>query len=127
VRADGSVTTLSGRPASLFGEPQVGEPLFASLAGLAVDGRGRIVAADRERREIVRIGKDGRSAVLARLGVFWSPIALALAGDDVYLLVNLRFETPGFLSGVLGNPTLQRLSPDGHLVTISTVRMGRVR
>jgi hypothetical protein len=118
----GAVTTLSGRPTSLFSDPQPGEHRFDSLTGLFVDARGNVFAADRASRSILRFGTDGKSSVVARLGLFWSPISLAQSGRDLYVLVNLRFPTPGFLAGVFGNPTLQKLSPDGRLETISSVK-----
>jgi hypothetical protein len=38
------------------------------------------------------------------------------------LLANLRFPARAFLAGVFGNPTLQRLSADGRMTTVSTVK-----
>lgn len=119
---DGSVTTLDGRPTSLFAGHQPDEPRYESLMGLAVDDRGNVYAADKDSRSILRFHTDGRTDVVARLGMFWSPTALALSGSTIYVLVNLRFPTPGFLSGVFGNPTLQKLSADGRITTVSTVK-----
>ena len=118
---DGSVTTLDGRPSSLFGARRKGEPRYESLVGLAVDERGNVYAADRDSRSILRFHPDGTTDVVARLGMFWSPTALALSGSSIYVLVNLRFPTPGFLAGVFGNPTLQKVSADGQITTVSTV------
>ena len=89
--------------------------------GLAVDERGNVYAADRDSRSILRFHPDGTTDVVARLGMFWSPTALALSGSSIYVLVNLRFPTPGFLAGVFGNPTLQKVSADGRITTVSTV------
>ena len=122
IRPDGAVSTLDGKSTSLFAGRQPGEPRYESLMGLAVDSRGSVFAADRDSRAILRFTPDGKTAVVARLGMFWSPIAMTLSGDDLYVLVNLRFPTPAFLAGVFGNPTLQRLSADGRMTTVSTVK-----
>jgi len=123
VLRDGTVTTLAGRPAVLFAEPGPGETVFDSLTGLAVNAGGEVFAADRSSRTILKFGRDGRRVVVARLGMLSSPIGLAVSGDAVYVLLNLRFATPGFLSGVVGNPTLKKLSASGRLTTVSTVRV----
>jgi len=119
---DGRITALDGRPAALFGGRLSGEPRYESLAGLVVDGRGYLYVADRDSRTILRFSPGGKPTVVAHLGMFWSPTALTLAGGDLYVLTNLRFPTPGFLSGVFGNPTLQKVSPDGRMTTVSTVK-----
>jgi hypothetical protein len=118
----GRVTTMTGKETTLFAPPQTGEERFDALMGLAVDARGTVYAADRRRRVVLRFAPDGRAAILAQLGLFWSPTALAVSGGDVYVLVNLRFPTPAFLSGTFGNPTLQKISEDGRIRTIATVR-----
>lgn len=122
VRSDGEVTTLDGRPTSLFAGRLSGEGRYESLMGLAVDERGNVYAADKESRTILRFRPNGKTELVAQLGMFWSPIALALSRTGVYVLVNLRFPTPGFLSGVFGNPTLQKITPDGRITTVSTVK-----
>ncbi len=115
IASDGAVTTMTGKPTTLFAPPQPGEERFDALMGLDVDARGTVYAADQRRRAILRFGPDGRATVVVRLGLFWSPTALAVSGGSVYVLVNLRFVTPAFLSGAFGNPTLQRISEDGRI------------
>jgi sugar lactone lactonase YvrE len=122
VAPDGAVTTLSGKPTSLFGDPKAGEERFDMLMGLAVDSDGILYAADGRRRAILRFEPGRKPTVVARLGMFWSPIGLATFGNDVYVLVNLRFPTPGFLSGAFGNPTLQKISGNGRIQTIAAVK-----
>lgn len=122
VAANGAVTTLRGRPTTLFGDPEPGEEHFDQLMGLAVDAHGVVFAADRNRRSILRFGRDGKPTVVAKLGMFWSPIGMAVSGECVYVLVNLRFPTPGFLAGTFGNPSLQKISVDGKIQTIATVK-----
>ena len=125
VSPEGAVTTLAGKPTTLFADPRPGEERFDKLMGLAIDAHGTLFAADQRRRVILRFGPDGKATRVAKLGMFWSPIGLAASGDDVYVLVNLRLPTPGFLAGALGNPTLQKISPDGRISTIATVKNRR--
>ena len=122
VTPEGDVTTLGGKPTTLFADPRPGEERFDALMGLAVDANGTVFAADRSRRSILRFGPDGKPELVAKLGMFWSPIGLTVSGDDLYVVVNLRFPTPGFLAGALGNPTVQKISADGTIQTLATVK-----
>jgi hypothetical protein len=121
VAPDGAVTTLAGASTTLFADPRPGEERFDKLMGLAIDRHGIVFAADQRRRVILRFEPDGKAIVVAKLGMFWSPIGLAVSGDEVYVLVNLRLPTPGFLAGAIGNPTLQKISRGGRISTIATV------
>ena len=122
VAPDGSVTTLTGKPIALFADPQPEERRFNSAMGIAVDESGNVYVADRRDRSVVRLTSDGKEKVVARLPFFWSPTGLGRAGNDLYVVANLRFPTPGFLSGVIGNPAIFKITPDGHVTAVATAR-----
>jgi sugar lactone lactonase YvrE len=122
VAPDGSVTTLSGRPVTLFADPQPDERRFDRAMGIAVDGSGNIYVADRRDRSIRRLTPNGKETTVARLPFFWSPTGLGRAGDDLYVVANLRFSTPGFLSGVIGSPAVFKITPDGRLTALATAK-----
>lgn len=122
VSPDGQITTLDGHPVTLFANPQPGEHRFGRVMGLAVDSEGSLFVAERRTRSVERIGRDGHMHRVVRLSAFWSPTGLGMAGRDLYLVTELRVPIPGFLAGLIGNPTIRRLSQDGQITTIATIR-----
>jgi len=122
VAPDGHVTTLAGRPVSLFADPQPGEARFDRAVGLVVDSERKILVADSRDRAVKRVEPDGRTITVARLPFFWSPTGLGFSGNTLYVIANLRVPTPGFLAGVVGNPSVFTLTRDGKISTLATVR-----
>jgi sugar lactone lactonase YvrE len=122
VALDGTVTTLGGKPVTLFADPQPGEARFDRGMGLAVDSKGNVYVADSRDRAVKRVEKEGSTTIVGRLPFFWSPIGLGLSGETLYVVANLRIPTPGFLAGVVGNPSVFSLTPAGKLTTVASAR-----
>ncbi len=122
VARDGSVYTLAGKAVTLFADPQPGEHRFDLVMGLAVDTAGTLYIADSETRSIHRIAPDGRITPVAKLPILWSPIGLGISGPDLYVVAQLRAPTPGFLAGIIGNPSVLKVAPDRTITTVATVR-----
>jgi len=118
----GSVSTLDGSPAMLFGEPRTGEPVFERLMGLALDPQGNIYTADRGDRSVRRIAPDGTTSLLARLPAFWTPVGLTYSRGAAYILAEPRLPSPRLTSGVVGSPRVLKLAPDGKLTTVAVAR-----
>jgi sugar lactone lactonase YvrE len=122
IAPDGAVTTLSGRPVTLFADPQPDERRFDRAMGIAVDQAGNVFVADKRDRTVRRLAPDGKETTVAQLPFFWSPTGLGLAGHDLYVVANLRLPTPGFLAGAIGNPAVFKITPDGKITTVATAR-----
>jgi len=125
VLPDGQVTTLAGKPVTLFAPPQPGELAFDRIMGLVVDPAGNPVIAERGSRSIRRIEPSGRTTTIAKLSLFSTPIGLGSSGADLYVMTALRMATPGFLAGLVGNPTLRKISPDGRSRVIASPTRAR--
>ena len=121
IAPDGSVRTLDGRPAELFGAPAPGELTFERVMGVAVDAAGALYAADRKTRSVRKIAANGRAKTFARLGPLWTPTGLATAESSVYVLVEPR-HLPAASGAVIGSPRLLRISRDGKVKTLAVAR-----
>jgi hypothetical protein len=117
---NGEITTLRGRSISLFAAPQPDEAHFDLVMGLVVNPSGTIFVADQSSRSILRVDANGATKTFYQLPFFSSPIGLGSAGSDLYLLTDLRMPTPGFLTGLVGNPTLRKIGPDGRAKVIAS-------
>lgn len=117
---DGQVTTLAGKPVTLFAPPHPDEIAFDRVMGLVVDAAGNPIVAERGTRSVRRIEPSGRTTTLAKLPLFSSPIGLGRSGADLYVVTSLRVATPGFMAGVVGNPTLRKILPDGRSLVIAS-------
>ena len=123
VAPDGSVTTLSGKPVTLFADPQPGERRFDRATGIAVDERGNVFVAENRDRSVRRLGPDGQESTIARLPFFWSPTGLGRSSSgDLFVVANLRFPTPGFLAGLVGSPSVVQITPKGRVRAVAPAR-----
>jgi len=125
VAPEGIVTTLGGTPVTLFADPQPGEARFDRAVGLAVDTGGNVYVAENHDRTVKRVAKDGSTTTVGRLPFFWSPTGLGLSGETLYVVANLRIPTPGFLAGVVGNPSVFAVTPAGKLSSVASARGSR--
>lgn len=125
IHPDGQVTTLGGKPITLFAPPQPGEIAFDRIMGLVVDAAGNPVVAERGTRSVRRIEPNGGTTTIAKLPLSSSPIGLGRSGADLYAVTALRMATPGFLAGIVGNPTLRKISPDGSSRVIASPTRAR--
>jgi sugar lactone lactonase YvrE len=119
---DGTVLTLAGKTTTLFADPQPGEERFGRVVGLAVGGDGSLFVAEHDTRRVLRIPPSGAATTVGKLSILWSPIGLGISGRDLYLLAQLRSPTPGFFSGVVGNPSLFKIAAGGTITRLATVR-----
>ena len=71
-------------------------------------------------RAILRFTPDGKTAVVTRLGMFWSPIAMTLSGDDLYVLVNLLHQNGFQTAPKVGPPVLHRDDDRDHAGVAAT-------
>jgi sugar lactone lactonase YvrE len=122
VAADGTVTTLGGKPVTLFADPQPGEARLDRAMGLAVDSKGNVFVADSRDRAVKRVEKDGTTTIVGRLPFLWSPTGLGLSGETLYVVANLRIPTPGFLAGMVGNPSVFAFTPAGVITNVASAR-----
>ncbi len=114
ILSDGRITTLRGREVTLFAPPGPDEISFDEVMGLVCDPSGDLIVAERGTRSLRRIDAAGRIRTVAKLPFLSSPVGLGISGSDLYVLTELRTPTPGFLAGLVGNPTLRRITPDGR-------------
>ena len=115
VAADGTVSTLGGKPVALFADPQPGEARFDRVMGLAVDVRGNLFVADRKTRGVIRIAPGGRTSLYARLGALTTPIGLGLQGEDLLVVTQSRLSLPAGLTRL----AVRRIYPDGTVTFLA--------
>ena len=89
------------------------------LRGLAVDSSGTVYVAASGCGSVLKVTADGRIATILQLESPWSPTAVALFRNDVYVLEYLHTEVEDRL---LWLPRVRRISPDGYSVIIAAVR-----
>jgi len=75
-----------GGPARRFAWRDPGAGRAPSLRGIALERAGRIVAADMERRRVLRILPDGRTSVIHRSAPGWLPTGIALSSTGILVL-----------------------------------------
>lgn len=119
IAADGTVSTLAGRPGTCSHADGTGSAaLFVRPEGLAIDRQGRILVADIYGNTIRRVSADGHVETLAgrgyaglangrgELATFHYPSALAV-DDDGYIYV-----------ADLENSAIRRITPRGQVSTV---------
>lgn len=127
VAPDGTVSTLiGGQTAGYVGKED--QDLQRPL-GLAVDASGNLYVAHYWKRRVFRITPAGEVSSVYRTTWPWIPTGVTVANGSVYVLERLgnpydltaplSFE---FLAGLIGNPRVRRVSPDG--VVVNTWRIG---
>ena len=73
--------------------------------------------------ESIPLGRVGAPSDVADAALFLvSSEASWVSGETLYVVANLRIPTPGFLAGVVGNPSVFALSPAGELTTVASAR-----
>ena len=88
------------------------------LRGLSVDTGGVMYVAASGCGSVLRITPDGRVTKLVQLQSPWSPTAVALFRNDVYVLEYLHTEAEDRRAWV---PRVRKVSPDGKSVVIAQV------
>ena len=94
------------------------------LRGIAVDASGTVYAPATSCHRVLRITPDGHVSVILKSERPWSPTAIALYGDDVYVLEYTN-ANGGHDEGEGWLPRIRRLGRDGTLTTLATVHAAR--
>ena len=103
------------RCASIPGTEAKDRPL---LRGLQVDARGTIYVAASGCGSVLKVTPDGQITILVELESPWSPTAVALFGNDLYVLEYLHTASEDRRAWV---PRVRKVSPDGKTAIIATV------
>jgi sugar lactone lactonase YvrE len=121
VTADGTVSTLAGRPNTACNVDGVGpDACFNEPAGLAIDAQGVIYVADRGNASIRKVTPQGEVSTWAGAG----PAPGANDGHGAAARFSLPTGIAADASGVLYvadglNDVIRRVSPDGDVVTLA--------
>ena len=120
--AQGALTTVAGRITvpdcdAMGGVPESFTPY---LRDLAVAADGTVYAAANGCRAVLRIGADGAVTTVLRAEKPWSPTAVALAGDVLYVLEYLHPDgDPQDRREWV--PRVRKVAPDGSVSTVVTI------
>jgi sugar lactone lactonase YvrE len=86
--------------------------------GLDVDAQGAVYVAATGCRSVVKISVDGEATTVLSATAPWSPTAVAVSGNTLYVLEYLH--TPGDdRSEWL--PRVRKVSSDGTIATVATI------
>ena len=88
------------------------------IRGLALGSDNQVYAAAIGCRCVLRITPSGRISVAIRAEAPWSPCAVSVAKDDVYIL---EYDNPLAEWPHEGRPRLRRLTRDGRATTLVTM------
>jgi SMP-30/gluconolaconase/LRE-like protein len=118
IDAKGQVTTFAANvsPSECASIP--GTEPNDSLRGLAVDAAGTVYAAASACGAVLKISPDGKVTKVLQLEAPWSPTAVALSGQDLYVQEYLH--TPGE-DRRSWLPRVRKISADGKSAVIATV------
>jgi sugar lactone lactonase YvrE len=89
-----------------------------ALRGLAVDAEGTVYAAAQGCHRVVRIARDRKVEVVLKAERPWSPTAVAVHGDEVYVLEYTN-ANGGAADGWA--PRVRKLARDGKVTILATV------
>ena len=94
---------------------------FQRLMGIAVDTQGTFYVADSDAFAVLRVAPDGRSSVIARTWLPWKPAAVAVRGEDVFILERMFVPLPIGLQQLFRTHRIRQISSDGRQSTLVTV------
>ena len=120
--AQGALTTVASRITvpdcdAMDGVPESFTPY---LRDLAVAADGTVYAAANGCRVVLRIGADGAVTSVLRAEKPWSPTAVAIAGDTLYVLEYLHPDgDPQDRREWV--PRVRKVAPDGTVSTVVTI------
>ncbi len=118
ITAQGEVSTAATVTA-LEGGPSIpGNDRHPYLRGLAVDAGGVMYVADSGDARVLKISPDGNATTLLQLQSPWSPTAVALFGDDLYVVEFLH--TAGDVRRDW-SPRVRKIAADGTTTVVLTV------
>lgn len=138
VLLDGSVLTLAGESEIGYADGPGGQARFERPQSAAVDAQGDVYVADSGNRRIRKITPEGQVSTVVRLRWPWMPTGVVVAASEVYVLERAGGYAGGdvrFLAALeaqlfylltkadlVGNPRVQKISPGGEVMTVTTVR-----
>jgi hypothetical protein len=120
INARGAISTIAGNVAvpDCDRPPGYGEHLGPNLRGLDVAPDGTVFVAASVCGVLLRITARGAITPVLRTPSPWTPTAVAVAGDDVYVLEYLHTASDDRRAWV---PRVRKLSPDGSIAVVVTV------
>jgi len=118
ITAEGRVSTVATIRALVGGPSIPGTDQHPYLRGLAVDARGAIYVADNGDARVLKITPNGKVTTLLQLESPWSPTAVALFGNDLYVLEFLHTARDVRRDWV---PRVRKLAADGTKTIVATV------
>jgi hypothetical protein len=118
ITAQGRVSTVATVPALAGGPSIPGTNQHPYLRGLAVDAHGVMYVADNGDARVLKITPAGKITTLLQLQSPWSPTAVALFGNDVYVLEFTHTATDVRRDWL---PRVRKIASDGKSTIIVTV------
>ena len=118
ITAEGRVSTVATIRALVGGPSIPGTDQHPYLRGLAVDARGVMYVADNGDARVLKITPNGKVTTLLQLESPWSPTAVALFGNDLYVLEFLHTARDVRRDWV---PRVRKVAADGTKSIIATI------
>lgn len=118
ITAQGRVSTVATIRALAGGPSIPGTNDHPYLRGLAVDVRGVMYVADNGDARVLKIAPNGKVTTLLQLQSPWSPTAVALLGNDVYVLEYLHTANEERREWL---PRVRKISLDGKTTILATI------
>jgi len=118
IRSKGEISTFATIPELADGPSIPGTPLHPYLRGLAVDPKGVVYVADNGDARVLKITPDGKITTILRTRSPWSPTAVTLFGDDVYVLEFLHTSRDVRADWF---PLVRKIAPDGSDTILATI------
>jgi hemin uptake protein HemP len=119
ITAKGDVSIVANVPALIGGPSIPGTDAHPLLRGLAIDAEGTMYVADNGDARVLKVTPDGKTiTTLLQLESPWSPTAIALSGDDVYVQEFLHTDKDDRLAWL---PRVRKITPDGQSTILATV------
>ncbi len=122
IAADGTVSLVAG-PITVPAceRPPVAEDdrLGPALRGLAVSGDGTVYVAASACKAVLKIGPGSALSIVLRAEAAWTPTAVALSGDDLYVLEYWSVKAENREAWI---PRVRKLAREGKVTVLATVR-----
>lgn len=118
ITAKGEISTVMTVPALVNGPSIPGTGQHPFLRGLALDDRDVMYVADNGDARVLKITPDGKIATLLQSQSPWSPTALAVSGNDLYVLEFLHTARDVRRDWL---PRVRKMAADGKETILATV------
>jgi len=118
ITSRGEVSTVATVTALVGGPSIPGTDRHPYLRGLAVDAGGVMYVADNGDARVLKITPDGSVSTLLQLQSPWSPTAVALCGNDLFVLDYLHTAEDDRAAWL---PRVWKIGSDGKATIIATI------